>query len=263
MNLTTESRPFAEVILCTFNSESTIEACVKSVITNLNKDLRLYIIDDHSTDTTLQLIYKLAQPHMSYITIQANDSNVGLTENLANYLKLNRAKYTFRMDADDVCAPNRFTTQLAYLAANQNVDILGTQAFLIRDSQFTIAGLSNKPITPKSIRARSYANPLIHSSIVFRTSAILSIGNYNVRYRYGQDYELWFRAIKANLVIHNLDIPLLYLRTSCRTKYSLDTYYDELIIGFRGASSCRLGITAYIMIILRYLRALAAHFFNL
>ena len=248
----------SEIILCTFNSGAFIEDCLYSVLPQLSHDIRLYIIDDASTDNTFAIIHDLTNPYSNLVTSFRNKKNLGLTFNLNSYLSLNRASYTFRMDSDDVAFSRRFSTQLNFALSNPDIDIIGSLAVKI-SQRGDYLGVSYKPLLEPDIYSCVYRNPFIHSSVLFKTSSILAVGNYNTLLRYGQDYDLWFRCVLSKLKVVNLAIPLLFLRVSSRHKYSSLVYWREFVIGIKGSYSCRLPLYSFLLIFSRLAYGVAAN----
>ena len=255
------SSPYAEIILCTYNSSLHIIKCLKSITPSLSANLRLFIIDDCSVDDTVEKIdsYLESVPASIYITITRNTANLGLTVNLINHINSSSARYIFRMDSDDICSPDRFHIQLAYALKNPSLDIIGSNAYVIDQTGRFISD-KFKPVSPQQIHNKLHTNPFIHSSILFKRSSYLKVGGYNSSLRHGQDYELWFRCAKSDLKMSNIPLPLIYLRRSQRLKYPFSTYLRELIIGLRGSAMNNLHPFSYIQLLLRFLYCISASF---
>jgi amylovoran biosynthesis glycosyltransferase AmsE len=244
----------ADVILCTFNSEKYISACLLSILPQLTDSINLVIIDDASTDSTLQIISDTiaASKSTKEIKIFSNKTNQGLTRNLINSIACSTADYIIRIDSDDICCIDRFAKQINYAISHPQVDIIGGQAVLINSAGLK-TGYKLKPLSDSDIKNQLYLNPFVHSTVIFKRSSINRVGGYNSSLRHGQDYELWFRCAKYGLKMVNLPEPLVYLRISKRSKYSISTYLTELKIGFIGSWQCHLRLVAYFRIIARFL----------
>jgi glycosyltransferase involved in cell wall biosynthesis len=249
----TEINTCSEIVLCTYNSSKYIKDCLESVLPQLCPFITLHIIDDCSQDNTFEIAASLVIQYTHFVSMTRNSDNKGLTRNLHDYLINTSKKYIFRMDADDISMPNRFKKQLDFLLNNGKIDILGGCALSI-DECGSVKGYLHKPHPQKSIQRSLYKNPFIHSTVLFKKSAILRAGNYNINHRSGQDYELWFRCSRKNLVMVNMKQPLIYLRKSPRHKYSVQAYLREWKIGIAGSISCRIfDPRAYLLICLRLL----------
>ncbi len=153
--------------------------------------------------------------------------NAGLLESTGNWVA--------RMDSDDVSLPHRFETQLNFLKQNTEVDILGSGAYEI-DLYGQKKGERRRRGGDAQIKKNLWANPLIHSSIIFSREKILSLGGYNPELRYRQDYELWFRAAQAGLIFDNIQEPLLSYRFDRATlaRQTPVRAFEQALIGYRG-----------------------------
>jgi len=167
-----------------------------------------------------------------------NINMVGYTENKGLGFALNfgleRCQYELvaRMDADDICLPERFEKQVAFMQANASVDICGGYAQNI-DENGDEKSLRKMPTETSEITRLIWSCPIIHPSVMFRKSKILSIGNYDVNTPYRQDdYELWIRAVRAGLIIANIDEALIKYRVYNHSKNNLNVACNRFKIGF-------------------------------
>lgn len=132
------------------------------------------------------------------------DKNGGL----GNALKLGveNAKYDIiaRMDSDDICLPDRFEKQLAYLKSHPECDIVGGQMTEFIDTPANIVGKREVPLTNEEIyqymKSRCALN---HVTVMFRKAAVLKAGNYQDWF-WNEDYYLWVRMMMAKCQFANL-----------------------------------------------------------
>lgn len=127
---------------------------------------------------------------------------------LGNALKLGveNAKYDIiaRMDSDDICLPDRFEKQLAYLEAHPECDIVGGQMTEFIGSPDNIVGRRAVPLTNEEIydymKSRCALN---HVTVMFRKEAVLKAGNYQDWF-WNEDYYLWVRMMMNKCVFANI-----------------------------------------------------------
>lgn len=127
---------------------------------------------------------------------------------LGNALKLGveNAKYDLcaRMDSDDICLPDRFEKQLAYLEAHPECDIVGGQMTEFIDTSGNIVGRREVPLTNEEIyefmKSRCALN---HVTVLFRKEAVLKVGNYQDWF-WNEDYYLWVRMMMNHCVFANI-----------------------------------------------------------
>lgn len=187
------------IICSAYNSENTIEDMISSVLSQSFKNFILYIVNDGSTDRTLDIIEKFSHTDTRIVTF--NRCNHGLTKSL-NYCikKIESSKYIARIDSDDVWHQKKLERQINFLNSNLDVGILGTdfEEFSDYEDEKSYFSVHDRiPITHSQIIADlPFCNPFLHSSIVIRTSIIEASGLYNEGFTYAQDYELWSRVLK-------------------------------------------------------------------
>ncbi len=127
---------------------------------------------------------------------------------LGNALKLGveNAKYNIcaRMDSDDICLPDRFEKQLAYLEAHPECDIVGGQMTEFIDTPDNIVGRREVPLSNEEIyefmKSRCALN---HVTVMFRKESVLKVGNYQDWF-WNEDYYLWVRMMKAGCRFANI-----------------------------------------------------------
>lgn len=127
---------------------------------------------------------------------------------LGNALKLGveNAKYDIcaRMDSDDICLPDRFKKQLAYLEANPECDIVGGQMTEFIDTPDNIVGRREVPLSNEDIYAFMKSRcALNHVTVMFRKEAVLKVGNYQDWF-WNEDYYLWVRMMMAGCKFANI-----------------------------------------------------------
>lgn len=127
---------------------------------------------------------------------------------LGNALKLGveNAKYDIcaRMDSDDICLPDRFEKQLAYLEAHPECDIVGGQMTEFIGEPVNIVGKREVPLTNEEIykfmKSRCALN---HVTVMFRKKAVLKAGNYQDWF-WNEDYYLWVRMMMVKCQFANI-----------------------------------------------------------
>lgn len=194
------------IIMSTYNDEKTIRDCIDSVLNQTYSNFEFIIINDCSTDNTLEIIESFKD---NRIKIISNRKNMGLTSNLIGALKISNGKYIARMDADDICTKKRLEMQINYLNEKQNVDILGTNAIIINDEGKEI-GVTNKPLKHDDIvNGLIIENQLIHPSVMMRKEIFEKI-NYDLAFKTCQDYKLWVDAVNICTFANLADNCIFY-----------------------------------------------------
>lgn len=246
----------ATVLMAVYNDELFIEQALESIDKQLTNDMELLIIDDHSSDSSVEIL-KALKNKAPWLRIVRNNHNQGLGYCLSIGTKMARGKYIIRMDADDVCIKDRFTKQISFLDQNPDIDIVGGAAIEV-DEKNQNGLLRQMPTQHVQIAKAIWACPIIHPTVAFRKEAILQAGNYDSKLRRRQDYDLWFRCLKAGLRFANLTDPLIYYRFSSNShrKQSLKQTIKQVEIGWRGCWILKLPLWQYLAVMAPILRAI-------
>ena len=136
MDLNNSKTPVLSIGLPVFNGEEYIQQAVRSILQQSFVDWELIIIDDGSTDNTLDLIREFGDDR---IVIFSDKINKGLAARLNEAIFLAQGKYFARMDQDDICHPDRFFHQIKYLENHNEVDLVGCQCITINENN-TVVG---------------------------------------------------------------------------------------------------------------------------
>lgn len=195
--------PLVSIVMSAFNEEKYIAESINSILNQTYSNIEVIIIDDASTDKTVE---KIGQIRDDRIKLYVNDKNRKLAHNLNLAIEKAKGKYIARMDADDIALPNRIEEQVKFMEQNSEVDVLGAFAVCFGDSSAKM----EYPVSHDAIKVSLlFENALCHPLVMFRKESIDE--RYNESYVASQDYELWSRLIwKKNF--YNMNSVLLKYR---------------------------------------------------
>ena len=97
--------------MCTYNGEKFIERQIQSILDQTHTDFNLIIIDDVSSDGTVEIIKKMMLSD-SRIELHQNAKNLGYFDNFLFGLNYVKSDYLFFSDQDDVWLSNKIEIQL-------------------------------------------------------------------------------------------------------------------------------------------------------
>lgn len=200
------SSPSLSVVMPTYNAAEYIERSLESILRQSFEDYELIIIDDGSTDGTIELIEKQEDDRIHLI--QREDEN-GITSALNRGIDETRGQYVARHDADDWSSPDRFDKQITYLESHPDVALLGTGAYLVDEDGQQIS--RRRVLENPRVENLIEHNEFVHGSVMMRQDALADLGGYDERFVTAEDYDLWLRLADAYSVA-NIDEPLYQLR---------------------------------------------------
>jgi glycosyltransferase involved in cell wall biosynthesis len=187
------------LITVTYNAESTIARCIRSVIAQNYPHIEYIVIDGNSTDTTLQLINHYSKD----IKIIVSEPDKGMYDALNKGIKLATGDIVGILNADDYFASDDILTDVATVFMDTNTDVLyGNLDFV--DQNETII---------RKWRTKAYVNGDFdrgwmpaHPTFYCRRSLFNSLGFYSLEHGTAADYELMLRFMhKTNVSAYFLD----------------------------------------------------------
>lgn len=201
-----------------FNAEKYLDIAIQSVFNQTFHDWKLLMIDDGSTDKSLDIAMKYQKD--SRVTIISDGKNMNLVFRLNQLPNLVNTKYLARMDADDIMIPEKIEKQLKILESHPEIDVLGTNAYSI-DENNLVQGIRFKFKQENQLRK---VLSFIHPTIIAKTEWFKKNQYDNKAIRI-EDAELWLRtSSKYNFQI--LDEPLFFYREIG------NDYYKKYFKGF-------------------------------
>ncbi|MDM1342060.1 glycosyltransferase family 2 protein [Acinetobacter pseudolwoffii] len=192
-----------------FNAEKYLEDAIKSVLAQTFKNWELILVDDGSTDRSLEIAQSFVDPR---IRIISDGYNRRLPYRLNQII--NEAKYGLiaRMDADDLMAVDRLEKQVKVLNKNPEIDLVVTSLYSIGNKNEILGKriFSNHQMQPKEI-LQGLTN-LLHPSLLAR-KAWCQRNPYQIDNCLAEDYELWLSAaIKNDFNYLVMQEPLYFYR---------------------------------------------------
>ncbi len=194
------------VLMPVYNAEKFLKDSILSILNQTYQNFEFLIIDDGSTDNSLEVIKKFKDKR---IVLLENKKNKGIVYSLNKGLKIAKGKYLARMDADDIAYPERLQNQYDFMENNPQIDVLG--------SDYKCFGNSNSVVKMPQKHEEIVASMFFHNSIAHPTVflRLKKIKEFNIFYEntylYVEDYELWTRERKR-LQFTNIDKILLKYR---------------------------------------------------
>ncbi len=190
------------------NARRTLADTVRSVFAQTHTDWELILIDDGSTDGSLDVVNRIDDPR---VRVYSDGVNRGLCDRLNQIASLAHGKYLARMDADDLMHPERIARQVAFLDANTDVDVVDTATFTV-DGDLTPLGIRGEQPLDTSPEAVLTRGLLIHPTMMARADWFRA-NPYDADYVRAEDRELWCRTC-ATTKFARLCEPLFFYRES-------------------------------------------------
>ena len=192
------------VIMPVYNAnEEWLREAVESILNQTYTNFEFIIIDDGSTNETLDILAEYASKDARIKVIKGEHH--GVSNALNKGLKTAQGEFIARMDCDDISLPDRFEKQINFLKQNPDISIVGCNIVLFPKEKFMTyhenVGL---------LDVLRYC-PLAGATVMMRNEMLAKYQlKYNEEYKTAEDYELWSRAVKYVKISNINDILYRY-----------------------------------------------------
>ncbi len=197
--------PAISVCIPAFNAAPWIAATIESVLSQTRRDFELLILDDCSTDGTLEVVRRYTDPR---IRLSGNDRNLGAEASWNRVLSLARGDYVKLLCSDDLIYPDCLERQAAVLedAAHAGIDIVcgprdvvdGSGRVLLRARGLGRPGrLSGREAIRRMVaQGRNLlGEPL---AVLFRRDLAARVGGFDAAEPYCIDVDMWCRLLAVS-----------------------------------------------------------------
>lgn len=194
-----------------YNAENFLEDAIKSVLAQTYIYWELILIDDGSSDRSLEIAkkYEILDKR---ITVISDGQNKKLPYRLNQIIQISKFNYIARMDADDLMDINRLKLQIDLLEKNPKIDLVTSGLYSIGINNELLGKRIPQDIQMSAKEILGGITNLLHASMLARKEWCLR-NLYRVDNALAEDYELWLTAaIKNDLNYHVIQEPLYYYR---------------------------------------------------
>jgi glycosyltransferase involved in cell wall biosynthesis len=237
--------PLVSVIMPAYNTSRYIREAIDSVLDQDYGNKELIVIDDGSTDGTLDIVRSYGD-RLQLITQQNQGSAVARNAGLAAAC----GEYIAFLDSDDVWLPGKLSLQVRYLQDHPDIGMIYARWQVWKpgaDGRFSPAAsmvgelaagesLADGPgvVDEQSgwLYNRLLFTSLLHTiTVLARRELVETVGRFNADLKRGQDYDYWLRTSRVT-EIRQLDRVLALYRVhgeGCVTKWPQQNY-EKLVV---------------------------------
>lgn len=194
------------------NAEPYLKEAIDSLLNQDFDDFECVVVDDGSTDRTAEILASYSDPRLRVIPLPVN-CGMGVARNVA--LRSSQGKYIAVMDADDICLPNRLSTQHKFMDEHPDIHILGTRTIRIHQSIENEMDRPQHPLEDADIKALLLlmnGSALVHPTTMMRTDFLKAHDLMYAPRRMSVDHAFWIQSVAKGCRFHTLPDVLLYKR---------------------------------------------------
>jgi glycosyltransferase involved in cell wall biosynthesis len=225
--------PKVSVLMPCYNAAETVEETMQSITAQTYDDFEVVVVDDGSTDTTLEILARWAGEDAKFRVLPLIHGGIIIALNTG--LEVCQGEYIARMDADDLMHTERLVKQAAYLDAHPEVDLVschvtGFPSIKLREGFRIYIEWMNALVSHEDICREIFVeSPLCHPSVMFRKQVVVDLGGYQ-EHGWPEDYDLWLRMYLTGHKFAKLPEVLLEWRehpnrlTRTDSRYSVENF---------------------------------------
>ena len=244
------------IVAANYNNGQFLADFVDSVVNSTVLPMELIIVDDGSTDYSLQVLKSYL--HLPFLKIIKFKKNEGFCNALNTGVEAATSKYILRVDPDDIMLPKRIEIQLAFMEKNPDIDGVGSNVIYFDDKTGKDLLVSDFPISNQAIYNEYLKGDhgVQHPSTMIK-ALVMKQYKYNQKNVLAEDYELFARMIKDGYRFANIGTPLLRMRIHAKSagsniKFNTIAKTFELRDEIFGTSSSRYMVKTYYHYMLNY-----------
>jgi len=200
--------PSVSVNMPVYNVEPYVRESIESVLSQSFEDFELIIVDDGSTDGSLDVVRSFNDKRIKIIQ---NEKNMGLVYTRNKLVRESCGEFIAVLDSDDIATVDRLKIQYEFLKENPKYAVVGGWLKTIRSNGAHFGNVWRYITDPDQLPVRLlFGNQIAHSAVMMRRN-ILDESPYKAEFPVGQDYDLWVRLSQKHKII-NLPELFYYYR---------------------------------------------------
>jgi len=182
-----------------------LASTIESVLNQTFRDFELLLLDDCPEEPREDVVRKYDDPRIVYVK---NERNLGISESRNKLLDMARGDYVAVLDHDDICYPERFAKEVAYLDAHPDVGVVGAWTRKVPGDH-----VMRHPTEDADIRLGMMEGCAVaHTTAMMRLSVLRQTGIcYQERFSPSEDMAIMLDIMKV-AKLHNLPEVLVDYR---------------------------------------------------
>ena len=193
-------QPLVSVVICAYNGEKYLARAIESVLAQTYRNFEIVIVDDGSSDGTVELIHKYAAENACVRPFFRTNHGLPASRNFA--FENAKGEWVAIIDQDDLCYPTRLARQFEVAVNHPTAAVIFCDTNFINEKDEVLGQHLTKFSLPENFIPKGTAGNLLlevgcyidSEAFFMRRDAIYSVGAMDVGLRYACDYEYFIRA---------------------------------------------------------------------
>lgn len=227
-------KPDVSVLMPCFNGDQWLPEAIESVLSQTFQNYELILVDDGSTDSTLDIVRRYSDLDGRIVAIAKPHTDVSDSLN-AGLAKAN-GTWVARLDQDDLCAPTRLSEQISFVSDHPDTVFLGSAYIRIDEHGREVSQhgfpASHRRLMVNLERLKGFCP---HSTAFFRLDLAKKVGGYRACLNNANDHDLWLR-LASHGKLACLSAPLVQCRGHSRQMSHDGAGEPQLVEGVAGSA---------------------------
>ncbi len=194
------------ICIPTYNGAAFLAEAIRSVLNQSYRDFELLIVDDRSSDSTVEIARSFADSRLRVIQ---NERQLGIPRNWNRCVSLARGEYICIFHQDDVMLPKNLERKLSLLEAHADVSFVHSAVELLVESTNIQppANWIESAADDFTVDGRRYfrklllqGNLICAPAVIARRQQLLNVGGFDEELGYTPDYEMWLKLCVSGRV---------------------------------------------------------------
>ncbi len=222
--------PSISVVIPVYNRKKLVIEAIRSVLEQKPKNYEVIVIDDGSTDGTLEDLKQISFPIRS---IRIPHRGVSAARNQG--IKNAKGMFIAFLDSDDLWLPGKLDAQLFYLRTHPSIPLVYVDQFLeikgrrIAVTRFEVMDTTHEQKTKFDLPGFAQSPPIHISSVMVRKSIFEEVGYFNEDLLIHEDTDMWNR-ISEHYSFGYINTPLAVFRWEKDKRHLLEYSKQKLFI---------------------------------
>lgn len=185
------SLPGVSVLLPTYNRADYLRATIQSALDQTHPPYEVVVVDDGSTDSTAEVVRRLAEPRVRYVFQQ----NRGVSAALNTAFRASTGRYIALLGSDDLWLPSLLAEEVPIMDENPAVGLVYARAQGMDPQDRPMAQILGAPdkFPGSTFKSLLYGDDVCGLTAVFRREVVEQAGLWDESFVANEDWDIWLR----------------------------------------------------------------------
>jgi alpha-1,3-rhamnosyltransferase len=195
------SSPLISIIIASYNHANYLTQCIESVLAQSIQDFEIVIVDDGSTDRSLEIIQTYCRQYPKFIRFETHDSftNLGISATVNKAFSLTRGQYVCGLPSDDWLPENALEIRLNVLKRHPECGWVHGRFLLYDELTQTTQECGHHNLYEDLDPFMTFAqkNPVAGMTVLARREIFMQTGDHDTSLVYS-DWDFWARMLEIS-----------------------------------------------------------------